>query len=96
MTERELIERDRSDIAAVFSTREGRRFFSRLLNECKVYCTSLNIAFSEQSHATAYREGRRSVGLDVLNWLSSADENAVIKLFDADKERRIDEWTKAE
>lgn len=94
MTGKELSERDRCDIAAVFSTREGRRVIARLLHECGVYCLSLNVAFSEQSHATAYREGRRAIGLELLKWISEADETAIAKLFEADKEREIDEWTK--
>jgi len=88
MTERELTERDRSDIAAVFSTREGRRVFARLLRACKVF----EINASPTPHGMSYSEGMRSVGLTALNWLKDADENAVAKLFESDKEREVDEW----
>lgn len=92
MTEGELIQRDKADIGAVFSTREGRRFFSRLLHECGVYRVCVTRENAERTHETAIQEGARNVGLYVLSWLQSADENAIVKLFDADKERRIDEW----
>ena len=96
MTERELAERDRADIAAVFSTREGRRFFARLMHDCGLYITSLSLANSERTHEMAFREGARNVGLMVLSWVQGADENAVVKLFEADKERDVNEWEKTE
>ncbi len=96
MTEKELIQRDRNDIAAVFSTREGRRFFARLIYSCRIYEAIVTPDNCEQTHELALREGVRNVGLSVLNWLQDADENAVVKIFEADKERRIDEWEKTE
>ncbi len=96
MTEKELIERDRSDIAAIFSTREGRRFLSRLIYGCGVYTPFLSSENSERTHDTALHEGARNVGLNVLGWLQDVDENAVTKLFEATKERTIDEWEKTE
>lgn len=95
MTVTELAERDRSDIAAVFSTREGRRFFARLIQRCGVYRVS-DERDCEQTHMLAYFEGERRVGLSILNWLQDADENAVVKLFEADKERKVDAWEKTE
>lgn len=90
MTEKDLRERDKSDIRAVFSTREGRRFFARLIYGCGVYTSFLSSENSERTHDTALHEGARNVGLNVLDWLQDADENAMVKLFEADRERRID------
>ena len=96
MTERELAERDRADVMAVFSTREGRRFFARLMLCCGIYDACVTPENCERTHEIALREGVRNMGVSILHWLQDADENAIIKLFEADKERRIDEWEKTE
>ena len=96
MTGKELAERDRSDIATVFSTREGRRFFARLIDCCGVYRAITTPETVERTHETAIREGKRNMGLSILNWLQDVDENAVVKLFEAWKERTVDEWETTE
>ena len=91
MTRNELKERDRNDIAAIFSTREGRRFFAKLLHQC---CGIYDLmAVETPPYAAAFLNGGRNVGIAVLSWLQAADENAVVKLFEAAKERTVDEWT---
>ena len=90
MTEKDLAERDSQDIAAVFSTREGRRFVARLLQYCGIYRSN----WDANQHYMAFREGERAVGLAVLSWVQKADETAMSKLFEADMEREVTEWTK--
>ena len=52
-----------ADFSAVITTAEGRRFVRRVLAECGVHQCS----FSDDALKTAFKEGRRSVGL----WVQS-------------------------
>lgn len=57
-----------TDFKALANTAEGRRFLRRLLAECGVYQATFTAAAPDIS---AYKEGRRSIGL----WLLSLFEN---------------------
>lgn len=87
MTLQDRRQQDVRDIRAVSQTREGARFLSWLLELCGVYRTSYN---GEETHAMAFKEGARNVGLAVLNALDIADETAWTRVRDADKERTVD------
>lgn len=86
MTRQELQKQDRADLGAIFSTREGARFFSALLDLCGVFRLSYQ---GEETHAMAFKEGARNVGLQVLSALEAIDSQARQKVRDADGEREV-------
>lgn len=60
---------DASDFKAIVDTPEGRRFVRRVLAECGVHRLSFN--FTDCATNTAFKEGKRSIGL----WLQSLFED---------------------
>ena len=52
----------REDLRAVLSTPEGRRFAWSILSACGVYARS----FTGEPLSSAFNEGRRSVGIEIL------------------------------
>lgn len=60
-----------ADFEAVVSTPSGRRMLRRLLGECGVYRSSFA---GEETHAAAYREGHRAIGLYLLGHFEAAPE----------------------
>lgn len=57
-------QQDELDFKKLSETAEGRRFIRRLMDECGVY----RISYAPEDHSlTAYREGRRSIGLWLLS-----------------------------
>ena len=80
----ERYRQDLADAGTVLRTPEGARFFSALLELCGVWRLSYN---GEESHATAFKEGARNVGLTVLGWLDTACDASRELLAQADKER---------
>ncbi len=91
MTLNERARRDLEDAGTVLRTPEGARFFSALLELCGVWRLSYN---GEETHATAFKEGARNVGLTVLGWLDEASDASRELLAQADKERCVGEWQK--
>jgi hypothetical protein len=68
--EKELLARDKrlaqrreSDLSAILKTAEGRRFVWDLLGATRVMSSS----FADTDRATAFNEGRRSIGLELLD-----------------------------
>jgi hypothetical protein len=60
------------DFKAILSSEIGRRFFWSLLNRCNVFGPS----YAEGASATAFNEGRRAVGIQLMQdgqRLASAD-----------------------
>lgn len=57
------VQRNADDLVTVLSTPPGRRFVWRLLSECGVFHGS----FNESSNRMAFQEGRRDIGLMILN-----------------------------
>jgi len=57
---KEADERRRADLRAVLSTPGGRRLVLRLVETVSGAYSS---SYAQDTHATAYREGQRSVGL---------------------------------
>lgn len=86
MTHEERRKQDRADLGAIFRTREGARFFSALLDLCGVFRLSYQ---GEETHAAAFKEGARNVGLQVLHALEEIDPQARQRLRDADTEREV-------
>jgi hypothetical protein len=61
-----------SDFRKVLGTPEGRRVYWAILNRCNVFGTS----YAEGASATAFNEGRRAVGIELMREgqsLASAD-----------------------
>jgi hypothetical protein len=71
------------DIKSVAGTRSGRRFLWRLLAMANVFSES----FNPDPYTTAYNEGRRIVGLTVLNDLMEAAPEKFISMQRGAKER---------
>ena len=57
------------DMRALLSTPAGRRFFWRVLTQSGLYSSS----YAESPTATAYNEGRRSVGLALMQEAQRVD-----------------------
>jgi hypothetical protein len=87
VTIEDLVRQDGQDIRALLATREGARFFARLLETCGVYRLSYEPG---DTHATAFKEGQRNVGNMILAELTQCD-NFGAALKAAMKEREIDE-----
>lgn len=66
-------QRETLDLQAILDKPGGRKFMWRLLQECGVYRTS----FTGNS-ATFYNEGKRAVGLFVLNEIMEASPEAYL------------------
>lgn len=60
----ERIKLDKDALDWVMSTPQGRRFMWNTLASCRVYSTTFA---GEATHSTAYNEGARSVGLQLLS-----------------------------
>jgi hypothetical protein len=73
---KKIRERDLSDIKKILDLPEGRRFLWRVLSEAKVFIS----CFNDNNTTMAYLEGRRDVGLFVLNELTTANKNALSKI----------------
>ena len=63
-------QRAEQDFNAVVDTPEGRRFINNLLAECSVYQST----FTGDALSSAHREGKRSVGLWVLEQFNACPD----------------------
>ena len=61
-------ERELSDIRFILKSPEGRRFYWKLMSDARVFHSS----FNGDTSGTMFNEGRRSIGLDILNDLLEA------------------------
>lgn len=91
MTHEELRKQDIRDIGALLRTREGARFFSRFFEATRVFAISY---VPGDAGATAFHEGARNVGLPVYADMLEADEDALVALSAAHREREITEEEK--
>jgi hypothetical protein len=66
-----------ADARAVLRTAEGRRLLWWLLNEAGTYSTTY---VPGDSHASAFAEGRRNVGIQLEVTLAQADPLAVVDM----------------
>lgn len=64
------------DIRKTLKTPEGRRFIWRMLGKCGVFRNS----FNSNSNQTAFSEGQRNIGLDLLNDINEADIAAFARM----------------
>lgn len=88
VTERELMEQDARDMRAVFDSKEGSRVISRILEISGITRISYN---GEETHAMAFKEGARNVGLHILKMLEEVDKRYQIRLSNANEERTVRE-----
>ena len=65
-----------NDIKKVFDTPEGRRVLHKILSICELYSD----CFTGNAQ-TYYLEGKRVVGLEVLEMIMEADKEIYIKLL---------------
>ena len=65
-----------NDIKKVFDTPEGRRVLHKILSICEIYSD----CFTGNAQ-TYYLEGRRVVGLELLEIIMEADKEIYIKLL---------------
>jgi hypothetical protein len=69
-------QKDIDDIRKVLKTPEGRRLFWRLLSKCGIFRNSFNL----NSNQTAFCEGQRNIGLELLNEINEADITAFSRM----------------
>lgn len=67
-------QRDIDDLATILSDIRGRRFIWRYLGKCGVFRSS----FNNSGSVTAYNEGMRNIGLDMLNEIMQADPDSYL------------------
>ena len=86
---REELRKDQeaADLQALLGTRGGRAFNWRLLSQCGIYQSSL----SENIVEMAAKEGRRNVGLWVLNEVKIASMDALVTMEQEEKFAREEE-----
>jgi len=75
--------REIDDIRNVLSGFSGRRFFWRVLSECGLFRISHEIGGKPED--TIFREGKRNIGLFLLNDMNEADPDAYLKMVNESK-----------
>ena len=85
MTFDERNKQDEADLRTILSTREGARFFARLLELTRVFEISY---IPHDAHGTAFNEGVRNVGLAVYEGIAEAGGLGLVQ--HAARERRIE------
>lgn len=65
-------ERDRSDLCKVLKSPEGRRLLWAIMEDSRVFRTT----YSGNPYDTAFREGKRAIGVAMLGRIMDADPGA--------------------
>lgn len=73
-----------AEVTVIMSTKGGRNFINRLLDQCSVFSDS----YDSDTHNHAKNAGRRQIGLWLLNEIQEASPGEYITLM---KERMNDE-----
>lgn len=71
-----------SDLKDILSTAHGKRFILTILQQCGIFNTS----FGGDPLATAYSEGRRAIGLELVSRIKAADFAAFLKILALEQE----------
>lgn len=66
-----------ADISVIMSTRGGRKFMNRLMNQCGVF----NDTFETDTHDHARNAGRRQIGLWLVREIQEASPGEYITLL---------------
>lgn len=84
---KEKIQADKqhNDIKFILATEQGRRFLWELLASCGVYTQSA----ADSGSWTYFREGKRSIGLQVLTQITDADPDSYLKMIKESKKEKI-------
>lgn len=69
-------QKDINDVRAILKTPEGRRYLRKLLGKCGIFRSS----FTPNSNLTAFNEGKRDIGLEVLIEINEADGSAFAQM----------------
>lgn len=69
-------EKETEDLRAILNTYGGRAFIWRVLSDCGVFASS----FTGDAAHTFYREGKRSVGLEIVRDIVKVDVNLYNKM----------------
>lgn len=69
-------DRQLKDVEKVLELPEGRRLLWRILEESRIMAT----CFSDNTHTMAYYEGKRDIGLFILNEATTVNKNAFSKM----------------
>jgi hypothetical protein len=80
---RQNIEKD--DLVFLLSHRQGRRYLWRLMAKCGVY----QISAVTSGSTTYYNEGRREIGLNILNEIMEFDPESYLLMIKENKEERL-------
>lgn len=72
-----LQEVQREDVRWLMSTHQGRRFVYKVLADCGIYQRS----FTGSEATTAFAEGRRAVGLQLLDEITRLAFNDYLKML---------------
>lgn len=80
---KEKIGRDReiADLQTILATVQGRRFVWRYLEFCGIFETS----FSPSGSQTFFAEGRRTVGLKLIDDITDSNDEALILMMRENK-----------
>lgn len=79
----------KEDVRAQLSTPQGRRFLWRVIDEiAKAQAASAVPGTCESTHETAYREGRRSIGLELLLEAQRLEPSEFVHMLAEATERR--------
>jgi hypothetical protein len=65
------------------SSREGRIVMSKILGASGIFGMSYS---NSNTHQTAFREGQRSVGRIMLDWIKRADKQMYVKMLQEEEE----------
>lgn len=74
--ERKSRQKEISDIKSILNKPEGRRYIWRLLCKCGIF----NNSFTGDSNLTAFNEGKRNIGLDILLDVNEAEPAAFARM----------------
>lgn len=80
-------DQDIKDVQYILSTRQGRRFYWRLLSFCNVF--SLSFRGNAHTSHTFFNEGIRNVGIKLLNEMNEADPDAYSKMVKEAENEKI-------
>ena len=74
-------------LTGLISTTGGQLLIARLLHMANVWYPSFD---ADSAHTTSYMEGRRAVGLELIDMLHQADGDALAKVLQTSSRLLID------
>jgi len=74
--QRRVRQKEIDDVRKILKTPEGRRDYWRRMGKCGI----LRSSFTPNSNQTAFNEGKREIGLDILIDINEADGSAFARM----------------